>query len=380
MVLSTFLLTGCWSRIEINDRAFVTGIYIDKRSDRKLDLTLAFPLPNRLVSGQVGGSPSSSGNPYDAVTYSGKNITNAYMAMQADLPRKITWGHSRMIVISEEMAKDGITEILEFVARQPNVNINNTIMVTSGKARDIEYLVPALERFPSQIIRKFSSKHLTLDTTAKDFLETQNGDMVVSILTKKREKMLSEKGKKELWVGTDGVALFHNNKMVGKLGTKELHGVYYLKNMAKNTDISIESPTDKGNVSLLVLQSNTKIRPSKKEAFTFDIAVKVVDDLAESDSNIDLADEKNIHLLEKAAEKKIKDSIEAAFKSSQKMKADVFQLGAYLSWYKPKIWKKAKEDWSSIYHDKVKLNIVVDLKIKRYGSENNPIWQKEQRR
>ncbi len=301
------------------------------------------------------------------------------MTMQADLPRKITWGHSRMIVISEEVAKDGITEILEFIAREPNININNTIMVTPGKAKDIERLIPAFERFPSQIIRKFSTEHLTLDTTAKDFLETENGDMVVGVLTKRMHKMLSEKGKKELWVGTNGVAFFRHYKMVGTLGAKEALGVYYLKSLAKNTEISIESPTDQGIVSLLTLQNNTKIRPSKKGDFSFDIVVNAEDDISESNSSIDLSDENNIDLLEKAAEKKIKDSIEAVFKSSQRMKVDAFQLGAYLSWYKPKIWRKAKTDWSSIYQDKVKVNIVVDLKIKRYGSENNPFWHKERR-
>ncbi|MFJ5718246.1 Ger(x)C family spore germination protein [Neobacillus sp. NPDC093127] len=376
MVMSTLLLTGCWSRVEINDCAFVTAMYVDKAANGQMELTLAFPLPNRLVPGTVGGS-ASPGNPYAQVSRKGKTITEAYQKMQIDLPRRISWGHTRIIVISEEMAKQGISHILEFIARDPKLNINNAVLVAPGKAKDIENLVPAFERFPSEIVREFTQEKVTLYTTPKDFLETENGDMIVGYLTKGKEKMVSEQGKVAMWVGTDGMALFHNYKMVGKIGQKEGRGALWLRNSIKNASVSIISPTDKKLISLLILRSKTKIRPSKKEPFTFDVYVTAEDDISESYSNIDLTNAKNIFQLEKIAEKEIKDRIGEAFKASKEMKADVFQFGAYLSWYKPKIWKAVKEDWPTVYHDKVKLNIHVDLLIKRPGSENNPIWIKE---
>ncbi|MEH7500674.1 Ger(x)C family spore germination C-terminal domain-containing protein [Neobacillus drentensis] len=81
--------------------------------------------------------------------------------------------------------------------------------------------------------------------------------------------------------------------------------------------------------------------------------------------------------LQSIAQAEIENRIEAAFQSTKRTGADAFQLGEYLSWYKPKIWKSVKADWQTVYQEKVKLNIHIDLRIKRIGSEGNPFWTKE---
>jgi len=90
-----------------------------------------------------------------------------------------------------------------------------------------------------------------------------------------------------------------------------------------------------------------------------------------------LSNEKNIAQLERLAEKQIHDRIKASLEASKEVKADVFQFGEYLSWYKPKIWKKSKEEWPDIYQKRAKINVHVDLNIRRHGAENNPFWKKE---
>lgn len=377
IVLNTIMLTGCWSRVEINDRAFVGGIYIDKAANGKMEVTLSFSLPNRLVPGDTGGAGASAGKPYSLMSATGKTFTEAYKKIQADITRKISWGHTRIIVISEEIAKDGIEHILEFVIREPSISINQAVLVAPGKAKDIEKLVPIFERFPSVIISKFIEKDLTLKTTLKDFLETENGDMIVGLLTKKKLKMVSENDKEGQFVGTGKMALFRNYKMVGTLNIKVGRGAFWLRNTIKGAAVTIQSPSDKKLISLVVESANVKTRISKNDPFTFDVYITAEGHISESQSNIELSNEKNMQLLEKAAEKQIRDRIKAALKASKEMKADVFQFGEYLSWHKPKIWKGVKEDWSAIYHEKVKINAHIDLHIKRSGAENNPLWIKE---
>jgi spore germination protein KC len=378
IVTSTFLLTGCWSRVEVNDRAFVTGVFVDKGENGNIDLTLSFPLTNRLASPSIGGV-SPTGNPYAAITKSGKSISEAYRKIQSDLPRRINWGHTRVIVAGEDMAKEGILPILEFVVRNPSFSIRNTFLVTPGKAKELANLVPAFERYPNEVLREFTQKKNTLDTTVKDFLETENGDMIVGLLTKGKEKLVSEKGKKELWVGTNGMALFKNYKMVGKINQRVARGALWMKNRMEISGINLASPTDHKNISLLVLSAKTKLLPSKKDKYTFDVFVKAEDDILESYSNIDLTDPEKVHLIEDEAGREIKSRIYEVFRDSQEKKADVFQLGSYLSWYKPKVWESSKSEWPSIYKDKVKLNIHIDLNIKRSGSEQNSFWLKEKK-
>ncbi|ULT57278.1 Ger(x)C family spore germination protein [Neobacillus drentensis] len=376
MVSSILFLTGCWSRVEINERSFVSSILVDKGKNGKIDVTLTFPLPNRLATGQSGGS-LSLGKPYASLTYSGTNISQAFHKMQVDLPRKISFGQAKLVIIGQEMAKEGIKKILEFIIREPGLNINLPMYIAPGKAKEIIHMAPTFEKSQSRILLGFSKNEIALLTTPKDFFETVNGDMAVSILKVGKRKMVSENGKKVVWVGTDGVALFKNYKMVDKLTSYEGRGALWLRNTIKQALVTIQSPTDHKEINLTVLQAKAKIHPSKNEPYAFDVHFNVEDDLAESDSTIDLSKEANIKKLELLAEKDIRKRIEAAFTTSKKTGADAFQFGEYLSWYKPKIWKKAQRNWTSIYQDKVKLNITVDLKIKRRGTENNPFWTKE---
>jgi spore germination protein KC len=349
---------------------------VDKGKNGNIDVTLTFPLPNRLSTGQSGGT-LSLGKPYAALTYSGANISQAFHKMQVDLPRKISFGQAKLLIIGQEMAKEGIIKILEFIIREPSLNINLAMFVTPGKAKNIINMVPTFERSQSRILLGFTKNDIALLTTPKDFLETVNGDMAVSILKVGKRKMVSENGKKVVWVGTDGVALFKNYKMVAKLTSYEGRGALWLRNTIKRALVTIQSPTDHKEINLTVLQAKAKIHPSKSEPYTFDVHFNVEDDLSESDSTIDLSKETNIKKLELIAEKDIRERIKGAFTVSKKAGADAFQFGEYLSWYKPKIWKKSERNWSSLYQDKVKLNIYVDLKIKRRGTENNPFWTKE---
>lgn len=376
ILLCPLLLTGCWSQFELNERAFVSGIYIDKASNGNMEISLSFALPNRLVPGDLGGA-GTTGKPYTIQSATGKTFTEAYKKIQSTLSRNISWGHTRIIIISEEMARDGIRDVLEFVLREPNLNINQSILIAPGKAKDIEKLTPIFERFPSAIPISFAQRKVTIDTTPKDFLEAPNGDMIVGLLSKKMIKMLSEGGKEGLFVSPGEIALFHNYKMVGKLDSKVGRGAFWLRNLIKGAEVTINAPTDQQLISLLVMNAHTKIRPSKNQPFTFNLNIRAEGNISESQSSMNLSNEKQIALLEDAAEKQIRNRIKSTLKASQEVKADVFQFSEYLSWYKPKIWKKVKKEWPESYHEKVKINVQVDLHIKRLGAENNPFWEKE---
>lgn len=376
ILLFPLLLTGCWSQLELNERAFVAGIYVDKAANGNMEISLSFTLPNRLVPGDLGGS-GTSGNPYTILSATGKSFTEAYKKIQSTITRNISWGHTRIIIISEEMARDGIKDILEFVVREPSLNINQALLIAPGKAKDIEKLTPIFERFPSTIPISFTQRKVTVDTTTKDFLEAYNGDMIVGLLSKKIMKMLSEGGKEGLFVSPGEMALFHHYKMVGKLDTKVGRGAFWLRNLIKGAEVTINSPTDQHLISLLVMNAHCKIRPSRNEPLTFNVDIHAEGNISESHSNMNLFNEKQLAQLERTAEKQIRNRIKATLKASQEAKADVFQFSEYLSWYKPKIWKTVKKDWPKVYHEKVKLNVHLNLKIKRSGAENDPFWKKE---
>lgn len=368
-------MTGCWSRVEINDRSFVTGMYVDISEQGGYEVSLGFPLPNRITTAGSESSSSSSGNPYTVVTKTGETIPIAIRKIRSDLSREISWGHCRAVVVGKKLAEAGIHPLLEFTAREPNFHTKSYIMVAPGNAKEISKLTPVFERFPSEVLREFARRGLTLDTSVKDFLEItpRSGDMLAGMLTIGETEMLSEKRKVSTWAGTNGAALFKNGKMVGTFNIKEMRAALWLKNKMKNSVISVKSPTDGKPMSFIILDAEADIKPVvKRDGIRYDIRVEAEDDVMSSESDIDLTDPTQTNQLETMLSKALKDRIAAALKKTQTIGVDVFGFNRFLEWRYPKIWKQYADRWRSVYQN-VEIRITTKIVVKRTGETVQPL-------
>ncbi|MCD8510589.1 MAG: Ger(x)C family spore germination protein [Bacillus sp. (in: Bacteria)] len=371
------LLSGCWSSTEINDNAFVTAVFIDKGQDGNISLSLGFPLPSRMIPGEMGGKVE--GNIYTLVTKEDKNIAAAYRKVQAELPRHISWGHTRLIIFSKAFAEEGIYEALEFFSRQPTFHTKTLIFIAPGKAREIAELTPAFERFPSEVIQGFVELDLTVRTSVVDFLKVYNfgGNMLVPILTIGEDPLISEEGSVSTWVGTGGTALFQDGKLVGELSQGEMRGALWFQRITREAVITIDSFTDGKPISIIVLESKIKKRPVVKEngELAFQLEIEAKDDLISVDSDIEVTDPIILQQLEEKFAEAIEERIQQTFKKTQELGADVFNLGEYFDWYYPKEWEKLRENWPE-YYKEIELESLITIKIKRPGSTRNPPWTK----
>lgn len=378
LFVSLFLLTGCWSSVEINDNAFVTAIFIDQGTDEKVELTLGFPLPSRMVPQNLGGEVE--GNIYTTVTHEAENVADAYRKIQSDITRHISWGHTRIIVFSKEFSQTGIYEALEFFSRQPVFHTKTLVFVSPGKASDIANLTPAFERFPADVLQAFVEQKVTVRTTVADFLRAYyyGGNMLVPVLELGEEPLLSEDGAISTWVGTDGGALFHNGKMVGELSESLMRGALWFERITREAVITIDSYKDGKPISIIVLETDISKKPIIKEnnqlIFQLEIEAKV--DLLSVDSEIDISDPNTITKLESAFSNALEQRIQNAFHKTQEVGADVFNLGEYFDWYYPKEWNELKGEWPEHYKN-ITLDSRISVKIKRPGSTKKTLWEEE---
>lgn len=373
-LLSTSFLTGCWSSIELNNRSFVRMMLLDKAASG-IELTLSFPLPNRLIPGQSGGTGELQGKPFTFVSATGDNISEAYRIVQSDLSRKITFGQTSVIVIGSELAKEGISQVLEFVAREPRFHINANLFITPGKAKELMLTPVVFERFPADILLAYTREHVTVDMTTKDCLAASyyGGDMIIPMLKFKAITIPSEKQKQQTWMGTDGAALFRDGKMVQVLNTYEMRGAKWILGKMKDAEISIPSPTDGKQLSYMVNQSRSKIRPVLSGGeLTFHIECEADASLIASNSLIRLqepgVERKLSQKLEAMIETRMKDAIE----SSKRIGADIFQLSSYLDWHYPQEWRNRASHWREEYRSKIKVVPHAFVTIKRLGTTKQP--------
>ncbi|MCS7461482.1 Ger(x)C family spore germination protein [Paenibacillus doosanensis] len=369
------LLTGCWNSIEINDRAFVRMMLLDK-SESGIEVTLGFPLPNRLIPGQTGGSGGQTGKPYTFVTKTGRDIGEAYRFIQSDLSRTITFGQTSIIVIGNALAEEGILPVLEFIAREPRFHINASMFVTEGKVKQMTAVPNVFERFPVDILVAYVRQHITVRATVKDALMAaySGGDLFIPMLDFELKTMTSENNKTQQWMGTDGAAIFKLGKMVGTLNTNEMRGAMWVQETVRDSEITVPSTIDGKDVSFIVKNNQTSIRPVLSgDQIAINIQSRANADLISSESDINFQDAKQRAILEHDLEAFVQDRMSKAIRKSQEAGSDAFQFGQYIDWNYPNKWIALERQWRYLYAKRVKFNIQARIIIKHLGTEKHPL-------
>ncbi|WP_127531630.1 Ger(x)C family spore germination protein [Paenibacillus kobensis] len=374
-LLSLLFLTGCWSSIELNDRAFVRMAVLDK-TQSGLELSLDFTLPSRLIPGSAGGGGGEqAGKPYTYISNTGKDFGEAYRKIQSDLSRKISFGQTRAIIIGRQLAEEGIEPILDFLAREPTIHMNAYLFVTPGKAKEIEKISAIMERFPTDILVGYANSRVTVDTTIKDFLMLNytGGDIILPILKFGRTRIESEKEKEQTWMGTSGAAIFKQGKMVGTLNTSEMRGGLWILGKLKDAEISVPSPTDGKDISFMIKNLHTHIIPKVREdQVEIFIKCKAEAEVLSSNSNINLLDSKQLNKLGKSLDMKVNERMIRTIDKTKKVQSDPFRIGEYIDWNYPGKWKNMKPRWRALYSS-IKVEMQTSIKVKQVGTYRHDV-------
>lgn len=142
-------LTSCYDAHEVNDYAYVYTIGLEKGIKDKLRMTVQVPsFKNEQGGGQAGkgsgGSGGGSGGDeeiqekdgyititIDAPTFfSGVNLVNTF------IPRTLNYIHAKYMVISEDLARQGIGDYINGFIRNREVRRTMNIIICRGKASE----------------------------------------------------------------------------------------------------------------------------------------------------------------------------------------------------------------------------------------------------
>jgi spore germination protein KC len=222
-----FLLTGCYNYRELNDLAIVSAISLSKNKDN-------FEIVVQIVNPKKEQDTSSSNEP-DFVTFKseGKSLQEAFRLIVKESPKKIYGTQMQLLIIDEDLAKDGIKDILDFFARDPEVR--NEFYVLIGQDKDILEILTPLDNVSSQNITESleaNSKYLgyTNIVTYNDLLSNYQSDLVELALPSIKlmgnadngsEEENIENTKADASVVLGNIGVFKNNKLLGYLSEEE---------------------------------------------------------------------------------------------------------------------------------------------------------------
>ncbi|MDB5055482.1 MAG: germination protein GerC family [Bacilli bacterium] len=378
---STLPLSGCWDRMEVNDLALITGASIDKKQGKNIELSVQVFIPRSAGSSQGmgagggggGGGGSSSGQTL-VRSAEGVTVADAMSKLQEKFPRRIFWGHDEVFIISEELAKAGIRDRIEFMMRYPQVREGAFIFVSKNKAKDMLELIPPLERSSSEVIRESAKSKIAMKVTLMDLMQRLSGD-ARAVSLPWIEELPPDPGKdeKQSIPYISGTAVFKKDKLVGHINYKQTRGVLWLRNEIELAIVTVAPKEAEGFVSLNLLRSHTQLIP-KIENGTWKMTIKAEteDDIVQNTTTLDFMNPKFSKMLEKELEAGIENNIREALDQVQKkMKADIFGFADAFHRKYPKEWNKVKERWDEVFPT-IEISFDIKAHVRRPGKSTVP--------
>ncbi|QRG65872.1 Ger(x)C family spore germination protein [Brevibacillus choshinensis] len=392
MLMLPFLV-GCWDRLEIEERAVVLGISVDaagpeaEKQEREVShIRGKFPVPKKemirvaaqiglpgripLGPGEGGGQTGGGGqNTVWVIEVVGHSIDDALMNLQQQISGRLFFGHLRVIVVSEEVAKRGMENLNDFFRRNSEVRRMAWIMISKGKAEPIMKAAPKLERVPSLYLMSTLDEAVRMGKFPADYIGLFWSDS-------------SKKGKeaylpyialmKEQNVELAGIAYFKGDKMVGVTKPFEIAAYMAIKGMNPAGYRSFVRIDDTQNVvNLYATYRRSKINVAIKDGRPHFVVKAFIEVNLEEKSN-----ERDTFITPALIEKLERQDEQAATKfyksliaKTQEKGSDIFGFGEYVRGKEPRFWNqqvKSKERWQEMYKDST-VDVQVNIEIRRVG-------------
>ena len=263
IIIICLMLTGCFNYKELNNYAIVTGLSIDK-SDNGYEVSA-------LITNAIKENENKTN--ISVVSGKGKSIYSAIKDINLKIPKELYLSHLNVIIISEEVAKDGMKPILDYLVREPESHQSYYLIISKDtKAKNALSILDPIANFPSENI--YSNLENSRDLQSKIIYDKVN-QYIGKVLEKGIHPILnsliivgsSEKGSNteeqnnvELknYIMLDNLAIFKNDKLVDYADSDESVGINIL--LDNIDEIYIEIPCNKSNI---ILSSNSLITKTK---------------------------------------------------------------------------------------------------------------------
>ncbi len=380
LVLSlALLLTGCWDRIEIDRRAFVSTIGIDVGSDvdkkeslsedvdinnykdmNMVKITYGFP-DLRHMDTQKGTTEGLS------LTVDGYSPTDAYFKAASMSSRSLHFGHSKLLLLSNKVFDypELEKEILDYIEREPNLNRSIIMAIVKGNTEDYIKVKPMMEDgIDSYITNLLGNSRIT--GTISPITLTKYIDMVKS----KSISMLPVFDlKSEDEIELEGVAVIENNKIKAYLNNNEIENVQILRSDIGSSKKVVTSGGHPIDYYIETVDSNLDIKYIDNKLH-LKYSIFTEGDLAGYYTDAKEIEAKDIKILEEELNTQMeKELLEVAYRTKNDLKLDVLEIEDKVKKYHYKLWESIKDNWSEEFQ-KAEISIIVKNQIRTVGIIN----------
>lgn len=417
LFITTLTFSGCWDRIEIEDRGYILALGVDKydpsdlnkyESEEYIDLerkTEKFPPDQKkpeIKTDKKGVDPKTKRkvkpplptkeNQYKySVTVLFPNLrmmsktsksdeqmrflfvrpTNNVLGirnyLERDINKRLYYGYLKVVVLGRDLVDDPglVREVLDTLYRDKDIPQNTFLYVSETTARDTLNTMPLVQ--PVTGIHLFEiSKNATVYGR---IIDTPLSNVINRFINSKCAVISRvEPGVETLKVA--GAAVFKNYRFVGWLDEKQLIVYKLLMGKAKHTliddlkykstyvpfittEVQTEKKLENKNGKLTLIY-NIRIEGEVNQ-FVFQSGYKVLEDPMKNYIQSQL---------KKIIKQKANEVINIL---KYKYNADILGVGEFISEREPEEWKRLEKNWDDEFK-RVEMVVVPDVRVRRAGT------------
>ncbi|MEH7107115.1 Ger(x)C family spore germination protein [Bacillus sp. JJ1764] len=364
-------LSGCWDKRELSDITVVMGIAIDKSDDGKFTLSV-----EGLNAQELNRKTAYGYAPSIVFTLEGNTAAELTQKMNIGISRNLIYSHMRTLVISEEVAKEGISSFLDFMERNREIRDDFNILIS----RDVKAVDVLKTTYQFQ-----KSSSLKLHTQLQSMVENWGGDpdvrlndVIMSWTSPGKQPVMAaltikgdpEKGGNvnnmndvtpKALVVLDSLAIFKKDRLKGFLPLSSARNYLIIVDKLKKTVVSV--PCGK-NKYFGIRIYNSKTRTSAKLIKgipVINLKIRTEAYLDGMQCEDDLTSLDTYDKFEKISEQQLKQNLESTINKMQnKYKLDIFGFGEALYRQDYQNFKKVKNKWDQVFQHAI---VQVDIKV-----------------
>ena len=367
IILCLSTLTGCYSAEGLETLAYTVAIGIDKGEEDKIRLSLQFAIPSGSSSGGNMGGGSSQSQDSTVTTVDCSSIDSGIALVNSYISKKVNLSHCKAVIISEELAYEGISEYLYTLVNnielRPSCNViisrckaydylgNSQPTLESVSARYYEFTLNSSEYtgytenvtladFYSDMLSTTTQAHAILGGINTDSTHQTNPDIplydVVGSYKAGETPIKSATGIENM-----GIAVFHNDKLVGELNGMESLCHLLVVDKFESAAISIPNPYNSESVLSLFITSNKapKISVELINGTPYiECNISLTGNITSLDTNLNYSNQETLNTIQQYANSYLEQTISSyLYKTAKEFKSDIGNFGShvvsnYLTW------------------------------------------------
>lgn len=371
LAVCLLISTSCWDGIEINRRAVIFSLGIDKNEDIGDVDDIDYP-KRYLVSyaipdmGKVSGADSISKDVVTIETAESTTFSTTIEQVQTRTQDTINFGHTKAILLGADLLRDPVMmkEIIDSLERNMLFTRSTPLFAVRDTAQEVIdvkneqhpmiglYIMNYVNNTERAVSRY---KEALLGNTIRNLRE--NKAAIIPIIDIVDDSKIEIKGG----------ALLKDFKLQAWFSPEEVRGILWAEGKVRGATIPV--PAGESYLSYTVRKQDSKIRFDKEgEQLLCHIDIMNEGEIGEYyiNSSDSLTDLESVEEIESKISRVIKQEITHLISETKEYNTDIIGLGTELYRQDPKWWDLVVDDWDETYKN-IEINVTVDTKIRRTG-------------